>query len=257
MFVTIFKIFLMPPALQLFMMLMAFLLWNRRFFLSRLLMFSAWLSLIALSMPIVSAQLFTWLEAPFLRAPFSQIRVAEQLPQAVVVLGGGRIRNTPEYGGDQVSEGALWRLRYGAVLAKRFDLPVISSGGTVYPYELTTEAQMAAQVLTQEWGVEPVWQEGNSRDTWRNAQETAALLKRRFPSGEIPAVILVTHAYHMRRSQYAFEQAGLNVIPAPTGFKSVAGSGWLNDWLPQSIALHQSRTALHEYIGLLYYRLRR
>lgn len=254
MFVTLFKTFLLPPALQLLLMLLAFFLWKRRILLSRLLMLFAWGSLLALSLPFVSAKLFIWLEQPYLDSKQIQAQILQLQPKAVVVLGGGRIRNTPEYGGDQVSEGALWRLRYGAVLAKQYDLPVIASGGTVYPYELKTEAQMAAKVLEDEFGIDTVWQEGNSRDTWKNAQQTAALLASQFDQSE--PIILVTHAYHMRRAQYAFEQAGITVIAAPTGFKSVAPSGWVNDWLPKSSSLHQSRTALHEYLGLAFYRLR-
>ena len=254
MFITLFKTFLMPPAFQLLLVVLAFFLWKRRVFLSRFLMLFAWGSLLALSMPIVSAKLFSWLEQPYLDNTQVLSRIESLQPKAVLVLGGGRVRNAPEYGGDQVSEAALWRLRYGAVLAKQYDLPVISSGGTVYPYELKTEAQMAAKVLEDEWGVKNVWQEGNSRDTWQNAQQTAALLASQFDQKE--PVILVTHAYHMRRAQYAFEQAGVTVIPAATGFKSVAASGWINDWLPKSFSLHQSRTALHEYLGLIFYRLR-
>lgn len=260
MFVTLFKTFLMPPALQLLLMVLAFLLWKRRVFLSRLIMFFAWASLVALSLPVVSTKLFAWLEAPYLDSTDYQgqiqQRIQQRSPKAVVVLGGGRTRNAPEYDGDQVSEASLWRLRYGAILAKQHQLPVIASGGTVYPYELKTEAQMAAQALEGEWGVETVWQEGNSRDTWRNAQQTAALLAVQLEQDTLPPVILVTHAYHMRRAQYAFEQAGVAVIPAATGFKSVEASGWWNDWLPKSYYLHQSRTALHEYLGLLFYRLR-
>jgi len=256
MFVTLLKVFLMPPALQLVMMLLAALLWRRRVVLSRVMMIFAWGSLLALSMPIVSTQLFTWLEAPYLNTAASQLQIQRQNPKAVVVLGGDRTRNAPEYGGDQVSEASLWRLRYGAILAKEHQLPVIASGGTVYPYELKTEAQMAAQALENEWNVQTVWQEGNSRDTWRNAQQTAALLAVQLGQDVLPPVILVTHAYHMRRAQYAFEQAGVSTIPAPTGFRSVTQSGWRDDWLPQSYYLHQSRIALHEYLGLAFYRMR-
>lgn len=254
MFITLFKTFLMPPAVQLLLMLLAFVLWKRRIFLSRLLMLTAWGSLVALSLPIVSHKLFIWLEQPYFDTSQVVNGVEALEPKAVVVLGGGRIRNTPEYGGDEVSEGALWRLRYGAVLAKQYDLPMIVSGGTVYPYELKTEAQMAARVLEDELGVNTVWQEGNSRDTWQNAKQTSALLLSQFDQNE--PVVLVTHAYHMRRAQYAFEQAGVTVIPAATGFKSLKASGWVNDWLPQSTALDDSRVALHEYLGLVFYFLR-
>lgn len=255
MFVTLFKTFLMPPAIQLLLMVLAFFMWKRRVLLSRFLMLLAWGSLLALSLPIVSTKLFTWLEQPYLDQQRLTSSIENFQPKAVVVLGGGRIRNTPEYGGDEVNEQALWRLRFAAVLAKQTNLPIISSGGTVYPFELTSEAEMAAKVLQTELGVPTaVLQESNSRDTWQNAIKTAAMLEDQL-GGKGP-VILVTHAYHMRRSQYAFEQAGVTVIPAATGFKSVAVSGWINDWLPQSFYLHQSRIALHEYLGLVFYWLR-
>ncbi len=231
------------------MVAVSLMLWKRRKITSRFLMFLAWASLAAFSLPIVSSKLFVWLEAPYV-SQANQRNLSDV--EAIVVLGGGRERNTPEYGGeDQVSYHSLWRLRYGARLAKEYQLPVIASGGTVYPYEELSEAAIATKVLEEEFGVAHVWQEGNSRDTWQNAQKTAALLNIK----EIEKVILVTHAYHMRRAIYAFEQAKVQVVPMPTGFFS-GDNNWLNDWLPTASALNKSRIAIHEYLGLAFYRAR-
>jgi len=128
--VTLLKTFLLPPALQLVMVLLSAIFWSRYRFGSRLLMFLAWSSLFFLSLPIVGASLFSWLEKPYLEfmkegdgsipsssrgstlsaSGFAASNVLSPLPQAVVVLGGGRIRQAPEYHGrDQVNSHSFWR----------------------------------------------------------------------------------------------------------------------------------------------------
>ncbi len=242
------------------MILFAWICWRSFKRLAKLSLALAVSSLLLLSMPIVSEALFLWLESPFVK----QASLAHQSKaSAVIVLGGGRLRLAPEFDGkDQLSHHALWRLRYGAYLArKRVDisgrqLPVVVSGGVVKPYELVSEAQMAADVLQQEFAIDYVIAEPASRDTWQNARNTATLLK----ANDFSTVLLVTHAYHMRRAQYAFVQAGVDVIPMATGFfssrlqsKTEPWYGWWDDWLPRASYLHQSYIALHEYLGLLFY----
>jgi uncharacterized SAM-binding protein YcdF (DUF218 family) len=55
-----------------------------------------------------------------------------------------------------------------------------------------------------------------------------------------------------------FEQYGVNVIPAPVRFDTLPDDGpvLLLDWLPSARALNQFREACHEYVGLLWYRVR-
>lgn len=67
----------------------------------------------------------------------------------------------------------------------------------------------------------------------------------------------------MRRAQYSFMQAGVDAIPMATGFYSSRllsddepWYGWWDAWLPSSYYLNQSRIALHEYFGLLFYYFR-
>lgn len=261
--VTLFKTLILPPAMQILMLIFAWACWYRCKWLAKLSLIFAVSSLLLLSMPIVSESLFVWLERPYVR----QASLTQQSrASAVVVLGAGRMRLAPEFNGrDQLSHQALWRVRYGAHLARKWEeisgkqLAVIVSGGVVKPYELISEAQMAAELLRQEFAIDYVIEEPASRDTWQNARNTAEVLARNSYS----TVLLVTHAYHMRRAQYAFEQAGVDVIPMATGFfssrlQSKSGSwyGWWDRWLPQARYLSQSYTALHEYLGLAYYWLR-
>ncbi|MEO0443752.1 MAG: YdcF family protein [Pseudomonadota bacterium] len=252
MIITLLKTFLLPPALQLSMVLVAALAWRRFRRLALFLFTVAWLSLWLLSLPLVSNSLFYWLEAPYVEHYQHGSRPSLRGAAAVVVLGAGRQRKPLEYTDDQPSYHALWRLRYGFRLARELNLPLITSGGTVYPYETLSEAQIAATVLQEDYGFTNVIQEGSSRNTWQNAQNTASLAKE----VGFKQVILVTHAYHMRRSELSFNKAGLDVIAMPTGFQSSAKKVWWDSGLPNAGALSQSRTAIHEYLGLIFYALR-
>ena len=258
--ITLFKTLMLPPAIQLLMIVFAWVCWHRFRSVARLSLSVAVISLWLLSLPIVSQSLFIWLEAPFVK----QSSLAQQARgEAVVVLGGGRLRSAPEFSGkDQLSQQALWRARYGAYLARKlvdadgYQLPIIVSGGTVMPYDTDSEAALAAELLEKEFFIEHVIQEPDSKDTWHNAIYTAELLKQQ----NIAKVLLVTHAYHMRRAHYSFKKAGVDVIPMATGFvggrlKSINDSwyGWWDAWLPSAASLYQSHVALHEYLGLLFY----
>lgn len=76
------------------------------------------------------------------------------------------------------------------------------------------EATLKAGVLEDEFSMPVTWAEAESRDTWENGRFTAPILK----SGDVVAVILVTHLNHMTREKLAFESHGLTVIGAATGW---------------------------------------
>jgi uncharacterized SAM-binding protein YcdF (DUF218 family) len=166
--------------------------------------------------------------------------------QAIVVLSSGLELEQPEYGGDTAGERTLLRLRYGALLAKRHNLPLLVTGG--HPKNATrTEAAVMAGILEREFAVEVRWQEGESRNTAENASKSAAILR----DAGVHRIVLVTQAFHMPRAVRLFRAAGLEVVPAPTQFKS-AGRSSLGpfDLLPQSQALRNSYFALHEWLGI-------
>jgi len=66
--------------------------------------------------------------------------------------------------------------------------------------------------------------------------------------------ILVTSASHMPRAMILFEGLGLNPIPAPTDFHKNKFSGYFV--LPSFNAFSKSHTAMYEYIGTLWVKLR-
>lgn len=238
---------LLPPLNGLLLLLLAFLCRARRG-LAWGLAITGVLLLAVLSLKPVGQWLLAPLEAEagFLPPTAAALKSAG----AIVILGGGRYRNAPEYGEDTVTSEALARLRYGALLARRSGLPVLVSGGKPEGGGLS-EAEAMARALQREWGVPVRWREAASSDTVDNARETARLLQ----AAGVRRVVLVTHAYHMPRAQRALERAGLAVVPAATTYFSrrpLAGP----DWLPQAEGMRWVRLALHEWIGLGWYRLR-
>jgi uncharacterized SAM-binding protein YcdF (DUF218 family) len=169
---------------------------------------------------------------------------------AIVVLGGGRQRNAPEYGGRDVPRaGTLARLRYGARLQRQTGLPLLVSGGSPEG-AAESEARLMAQVLREDFAVPVRWVEGGSDNTAENALYSASLLRQ----AGIRRILLVTDALHMPRARRIFSQAGLQVIAAPTSY---LGQGPLQaiDFIPNAGALRDAHYALHEWLGLLWYRL--
>jgi uncharacterized SAM-binding protein YcdF (DUF218 family) len=69
-------------------------------------------------------------------------------------------------------------------------------------------------------------------------------------------IILVTSAAHMIRSEAVFKKHGFTVYPAPTDFqKSVTKRTFIFNLFPNSNYLDISTQALHEYYGLIGYKL--
>ena len=170
---------------------------------------------------------------------------------AIVVLGGGLPRITPEYKGFQPTATSLERVRYAAVVHRQCGLPILTSGGGVRP-----EARTMADTLAGDYGIETRWQDLDSLTTWENAEYSFRILSRELNT-DSPKVVLVTHMLHMPRSVATFKRRGFEVIPAPTIY-TWPFIPWkrVGYWIPSSRNLHISEQALHEYLGMLWYGLK-
>jgi len=232
-------ILLLPPANGLLLICLAGF-WRRRRWAFGLAAFGTAL-LVLQSLPLVAGALMASLEE---RA--GPVLQDTDGAQAIVVLGSGLELEQPEYAGDTAGERTLLRLRYGALLAKRYNLPLLVTGG--HPKNATrTEAAVMAGILEREFAVKVRWQEGESRNTAENASKSAAILH----AAGVRRIVLVTQAFHMPRAVRLFRGAGLEVVPAPTQFKSAGRSSFGPlDLLPQSQALRNSYFALHEWLGI-------
>ncbi len=201
--------------------------------------------LIALSLPLTAHELMRGLEIyPALKEPLPE-RGRRDSPEAIVILGGGRYPDAPEYGVDTVDDGTLARLRYGAFLYRKTRLPILVSGGAPRG-ESTPEAELMRAALAQEFNIPVKWTESRSHDTIENARYSKELLQ----AAGVKRIYLVTHAWHMRRAVQLFSQTGLTVVPAPTVFTTLSRYQYnVTGYLPSAYALQLSSLAFHEHLG--------
>ncbi|HXH71592.1 MAG TPA: YdcF family protein [Mariprofundaceae bacterium] len=173
---------------------------------------------------------------------------------AIALLGGGLYEKAPEYGGqDALGKYALMRTLYAADLSRHTGLPVYPSGGVVLSDTSEPEGLVMRRWLIR-FGVPEslIHAESAADNTWQNA----SLLKAMLAHAGISRVVLVTSAIHMRRSVWVFRRQGLEVIPAPCAYLEEREPYDLRSFLPRWNVLADSGDALHEYLGLVWYRLR-
>lgn len=181
-------------------------------------------------------------------APASAAQLKTSQVQAIVILGGGLLPEAPEYGQAQPGPHTAARLRYGLWLARQSGLPVAFTGGVGWAAngaQTDSEAEVAARVARQDYGVTLRWSEAAARDTSENARLLAPLLQR----DGVQRIALVTDVWHMPRAAAAFERAGLAVLPAPMGYVVPVERDVL-EWLPSAYGLLVSREVLREWLAL-------
>ena len=246
--IAIFRTLIIPPVSLLTLALIGYLIksWYPR--LGRTISSSALLILL-----LVSTNVGAWLlVAPLEDLEKPLISAKNTGAQAIVVLSAGTLENNPEYGNKAIPDYiALGRIRYAAKLYRETNLPILVSGGLGNKsLHLDSLATGMAQALTNEFAIPVRWQEDQSQNTRENAEFSANILKQ----AGIKHILLVTDAMHMRRAKFAFDQTGLEVTCAPTVFFSRGGLSVFS-LLPSVEGLRRSQYAMHEWMGLIWYRL--
>ncbi len=195
-------------------------------------------TLLVLSLPITGNALLHSLETapPITEAQLKDIQV-------IVILGGGKNNNAPEYRGiDTINKATLERLRYGARLQQQTGKPILVTGGA--PYGGRPEADAMAETLKQDFHAKTIWVEDQSNDTAENAAYSAKILKQH----HITNIALVSQAWHLLRAKALFEKQGISVTLAGTGYTN-AEHQTIAQLLPDANALLKSSTAIKEYLG--------
>ncbi len=183
--------------------------------------------------------------------PESSEREIPEEASHIVVLGGGSEINSPEAEAGTLATDALKRTVYGHQLHMSSGLPVVLTGGRPAGRpDAPAEAELAAALMRSLGSTEEqLLLESESRDTWENARYVDGLICNE-------TVVLVTSAYHMPRAVRSFAAHGFMVVPAPTDYKAERAGYTLDSFLPSIQSLYESTRALHEYLGLAYYRFR-
>ncbi len=171
--------------------------------------------------------------------------------KAIVVLGGGRLFAAPEYQGRDQPSSEVWaRLRHAARLQRLTGLPILVTGGAP-DSSGESEAMVMTRALKEDFRAEVKWIE----DASNNTAENARYAHKQLAVSSVERILLVTDAIHMVRSRETFRRAGFDVVPAATAFRSMKPPT-PGDWIPTAKDLRNSHYALHEWIGLVWYRIR-
>ncbi|MCH3958216.1 MAG: YdcF family protein [Selenomonas sp.] len=158
---------------------------------------------------LVSEQTMGWLESAY---------EPPETPQGdvIIMLGGGAMPDSPDVDGT----GALCaspanRLLTAVRLQRKLDVPILVSGGQVYS-DSGPEAQIAKRVLMS-LGVpeDKILVETRSINTTQNAKFSARILQEH----GLSQPLLVTSAFHMKRSVLNFEKQGVAVMAYPSDYR--------------------------------------
>jgi uncharacterized SAM-binding protein YcdF (DUF218 family) len=233
-----------PLALALVLVGLASLRFTKRRRLGRVSVATGLIVLLLGGYGLLAAPLLGQLERPYTPLTPDAIAQLSPAPTAVVVLGAGYRADDTLPPNDRLSMTALARLIEGVRLWRlRPQMRLVLSGGDGQAEALAETAVVLGVARSQ------VILENVALDTAEEAQRLRPLLGAdRF--------LLVTSAAHMRRSMALCRKRGLSPVAAPTAFMT-GGDGWSAfDLIPKASGLVLADQALHEWLGLLWARLR-
>ncbi len=226
--------FLLPSAFIFLFAVFGFLLLKKKKKLGRtLLLFSAFFYFF-FSITPVSDFLLMALEEKYRPVSVEDVGEAEK----VVLLLGGRESNVLR--GSEVLR--IWHLS-----EQRMKI-IISGTDPLVP--TSVEAQAVRNFFVHR-GVDPddIVIEGKSSNTRENVANVQKIVEEK-------PFFLVTSAYHMDRSLTEFGRVGARPIPAPTDFRRRRVLSYRAfDFVPNAQNLRNSDLAVHEHLGMVYYRL--
>ena len=81
-------------------------------------------------------------------------------------------------------------------------------------------------------------------------------LEKRFPGNREHRFILISSAVHLPRAMRVMRRAGLSPLPAPCDFPAASFSYGYFSLVPRADNFVLSTAAVHEWLGIVGYRLR-
>ena len=175
-------------------------------------------------------------------------------PDGIVVLGGAISPDVSAARGAIALDEGAERIVAAAELARRYpDARIVYSGGSsALIFAEGIEAPFAVRQL-EALGVahDRITAEEQSRNTIENAVFSRLIADPK--PGE--RWLLVTSAYHMPRAMAAFRTAGFPVEAYPVDWRTRGMIDMTRPFASLTEGLRRTDTAVHEWIGLLAYRL--
>ena len=226
--------------------------WRRRERKTSVALFVLWVSIWLVAATPFSSLLLATLERPYL--PMDRDALAEA--DAVICLGGGLYPQSSERLGFSAND-ACDRYLAAFDLMRTLQVEHLVIGGSDYR---TGNQHSSEGLLLKAWAER--WKldfgrvhllEG-SLSTRDEALRVRALMEEQ----AWEKVLLVTSAWHMRRSLAVFAHHGVQAQPVGCDFRGLTGASRKYGWkiFPQSGALETIHFYLHERVGFVYYQLR-
>jgi len=184
---------------------------------------------------------------------FPEMQFPDQGIEGIIVLGGSYDAQSHSYLSTILLQEDTEPMAVIPDLARRYPKArIIFSGGTEPSFEGINEAAIVKKYFIS-FGIAAnrIEVEDQSQTTAENAKFSAKLIQ---PTPQ-SRWLLVASAYHMPRAMGAFRKAGFNVLAFPVGNRT---HGWTELWKPAAEATDNLRridVAVHEWLGLLTYRL--
>ena len=182
---------------------------------------------------------------------FSEPAALPDHVDGIIVLGGAINLAVSAERGQPSLTGGVDRMTEFLALARYYpSARLLFTGGTA-----ASDGLREADVARELYGglgldLDRVTFERNSRNTRENALFSQRLVRPR--PGE--TWLLVTSAVDMPRAVGCFRAVGWPVTPWPVGYRTIRSTYWL--WPNPATGLANLDWATHEWIGLVYYRLR-
>ena len=234
---------LAPPSGLIWWLLLGLVVMRRRRRLGVAITVASCALLYALSTPLVGGLLISSLEAAEPPAPDAGE------PGAIIILGGDGERTLDQLVKAEPGPLSLQRLAGAAIIVREKKLPVLITGGQVGEGQPAV-ADLMADLFRDAFDLPVMWRETRADNTCENARYSAAILRK----AGIESALVVTHSWHMPRAILSFERAGFPIVPAPL-HASTHEIRSVGDFLPHTSAWVRSFYALHEWIGLVAYRM--
>jgi uncharacterized SAM-binding protein YcdF (DUF218 family) len=216
----------------------------------KLLLWAGFFLLLLFSMPVTSEMLMRSVEGDAGRASAESVQKAD----AIVVLSGmlNQVEGAPlgEWGE------AADRYEGGIELFKAGKAPVIVFTRGLWSWrtnDIPEGELLAARAVKSGIPQSSILLTGKAGNTDEEAEAARKLLGTGL-NGRSKTIILVTSAYHMRRSMLLFEKSGFHVISFRVDYQ--VGNDHpltLLDFLPDAKSLEQSQKAMRELYGWIFY----
>lgn len=232
---------IMPPASPIILIFIGLFLIRRKY-LAKFVIFIGLMIIYVFSTPFFAHKLINKVDI----YPVVDVNDAKKA-EAIVVLTAG-IKYADEFKSYVNGKNSLVKARYAAFLHKLTNLPILIVGGSSN-YEEVSEAKTMAIFLRQ-LGVTTSWIEEKAKNTFESAKNVKKILAKDY----VNKILLISNAYHLKRSVIEFKKQGFDVIPAPTSKLNIPKLG-IKSFIPSTQGLNVSRTALHEILGIYYYKL--